>query len=156
MAELIVVQAGECLELREQLLHDRPSGRYPHDDEPRALHVAAKERDQVLGVASLLPEGHPRDGRQAWRLRGLVVRPEVRGLGLGRMLLAAIQAVARQRGGGLWCAAPVTEQGFFQRFGFAAEGEPFVGDAGLERQLMTWDPPERRRARAPKDGPGPS
>lgn len=152
LPELIVVDAEACRPLREEVL--RPGQppqaiRYETDEEPRALHLAAKEDEQVLGVATLLPEGHPRDGREVWRLRGMAVRPDQRGKGLGKMLLLALQAVAKQRGGGLWCTARTNVEDFYRHFGFQREGEEFEVEGAGPHVLMTWNPPPKRRAPTP-------
>ena len=149
MPELIVVDAETCRPLREEVL--RPGQpveafTYATDDAPRAMHLAVKEDEEVLGVATLLPEGHPHEGREVWRLRGMAVRPDQRGTGLGKMMLLALQAVAKQRGGGLWCTARTSVVGFYEHFGFKREGEEFEVEGAGPHVLMTWNPPPKRRA----------
>jgi predicted GNAT family N-acyltransferase len=151
LPELIVVKSEECLPLREEVLRPgqpQDAFRYETDDEPRALHLAAKEEEELLGIATLLPEGHPNDGREVWRLRGMAVRPDQRGKGLGKMLLTALQAVAKQRGGGMWCTARSGVEEFYAHFGFKREGGEFEVQGAGPHVLMTWNPPPKRREAA--------
>jgi predicted GNAT family N-acyltransferase len=147
MHELLVVTAKECHPLRELIL--RPgqppaAWTYELDEAPRAMHFAIKENGQVLGVASLLPEARE-DGRECWRLRGMAVVPDARGRGLGRTLLGAVQAVTKQRGGGLWCTARTNVEGFYTHYEFEREGDVFEIEGAGPHVLMTWNPPERGR-----------
>jgi hypothetical protein len=54
------------------------------------------------------------------------------------MLLQAVQAVAQQRGGGLWMTARVGVQAFYERFGCKVEGEAFDLPGAGPHVLMTW------------------
>jgi GNAT superfamily N-acetyltransferase len=103
---------------------------YPGDDHADALHAAILDPEAggtIVGIATVAPEGHPRDPRPGdWRLRGMATSPEVRGRGLGAALLAACLHHARDRGGErVWCNARVTAEGFYLRAGFVAEGARF-------------------------------
>jgi GNAT superfamily N-acetyltransferase len=103
---------------------------YPGDDHPDALHAAVRDPAAgggVVGIATVAPEGHPVDPRVGdWRLRGMATAPEVRGRGLGALLLDACLDHARARGGDrVWCNARVAAEGFYRRAGFAPEGARF-------------------------------
>jgi GNAT superfamily N-acetyltransferase len=102
---------------------------YPGDDHADALHAAVREPETgaLVGIATVAPEGHPREPRPGdWRLRGMATAPEVRGRGLGAALLAACLHHPRDRGGErVWCNARVTAEGFYLRAGFVAEGPRF-------------------------------
>jgi predicted GNAT family N-acyltransferase len=148
MHELLVVASKECHPLREQILRPGQPAQawtYELDDAPRAMHFAIKEDGEVLGVASLLPEARTDGGRECWRLRGMAVVPAARARGLGRTLLGAVQAVTKQRGGGLWCTARTPVEGFYTRYEFKREGDVFEIEGGGPHVLMTWNPPERCR-----------
>jgi GNAT superfamily N-acetyltransferase len=109
---------------------------YPGDDHPDALHAAVRDPGPggpVVGIATVAPEGHPSDPRPGdWRLRGMATAPEVRGRGLGALLLTACLEHARARGGDrVWCNARVTAEGFYLRGGFLPEGARFdIPDIG--------------------------
>jgi GNAT superfamily N-acetyltransferase len=148
MHELLVVSSKECHGLREQILRPgQPASAWTYelDEAPRAIHFAIKEGGAVLGVASLLPEARSDSGRECWRLRGMAVVPDARGRGLGRTLLGAVQAVTKQRGGGLWCTARTSVEGFYTRYEFKREGAVFEVEGAGPHVLMTWNPPERGR-----------
>jgi predicted GNAT family N-acyltransferase len=58
--------------------------------------------------------------------------PSQRGRGLGAELLASCLTHAREHGGRrVWCNARTPVLGFYERFGFAADGEEFdIPDLG--------------------------
>jgi ribosomal protein S18 acetylase RimI-like enzyme len=112
---------------------------FPGDDAPEALHVAVVSGGRVLGVASVMRDAHPRDPRPGdWRIRGMASRPEVRGRGIGAALLARCEAHARERDGErLWCNARTAARAFYERAGFAVEGEVFEIPAIGAHYLMS-------------------
>ena len=80
----------------------------------KAAVQGAKEGKRVVGVVSILPDirdpgiGEPGTAEpegERWRMVGLAVLVEERGVGVGAMLVRAAQAIAANRGGGLWCTA---------------------------------------------------
>lgn len=160
MVELILVKAADCRPLRERILRpgQAPSAyTYAADEDPRALHFGLRAGKVLVGVASLLPEarsatGPGGAGPEPWRLRGMAVEADRRGQGLGRMLLQAVQAVAQQRGGGLWFTARVGVRPFYERFGCRAEGGIFDLPGGGPHVLMTWHPVGTARMRFGKAG----
>jgi GNAT superfamily N-acetyltransferase len=104
---------------------------YPGDDLPGAAHFAAIEDDgTVIGAASIAPEPYPGPGGGSEgdvRIRGMATEPGARGRGLGGLLLTACLDHARQQGARrVWCNARSGVRGFYEREGFAAEGEEFV------------------------------
>lgn len=92
-----------------------------------SLHVLALAGDEPVGTGRLTPDGHI--GRMA-------VMPSWRGRGVGAALLQHLMQVARARGDAA-CElnAQVSAVGFYERFGFRAEGEEFM-DAGIPHRLM--------------------
>ena len=101
---------------------------YPGDDAPGSFHLAAVDpAGEVIGIASFYMEPHPlapRDGD--YRLRGMAVEPTLQGKGLGgRLVRAGIEYLREQGGQRLWCNARVSAQRFYEKLGFAAEGERF-------------------------------
>ncbi|MDO5530982.1 GNAT family N-acetyltransferase [Sutterella sp.] len=88
------------------------------DLDPVSTHfVAWDERHMTLGCARLTPDGHI--GRLA------VLRP-FRARGVGAALLEAVLAEARKRGlPEAVLHAQTHARGFYERYGFAAEGNEF-------------------------------
>jgi putative acetyltransferase len=75
------------------------------------------ERDRFLGMAQLDPRGG--------RLRALFVAPSLQGRGLGRLLLGAVEKLARARGlRALDGAMSMNAVGFYRRAGFVARRGP--------------------------------
>jgi hypothetical protein len=116
--------------LRQQILRPHQSVDelcYSGDDDPLTLHVAAFADDAMIGTASVYREPPPGvSDPTAWRLRGMAVIETRQGTGIGRRLVDACIEHLRGHGGGwLWCNARVPAAGFYQKLGFAIEGEPF-------------------------------
>jgi predicted GNAT family N-acyltransferase len=87
----------------------------------------AETRLGVIGIARLTAEG--RIGRMA-------VRRPFRGKGVGRALLEAVLASARDAGlHEVMLSAQVHALGFYARLGFRAEGDEFT-DAGIPHRTM--------------------
>ena len=61
------------------------------------------------------------------------------GKGYGRTLLAAVQAVVKQRGGGLWCTARTNVATFYERYDFERVGDVFEVEGAGPHVLMTWN-----------------
>lgn len=93
-----------------------------------SLHALAENDDgEVLGTGRLLPDGHI--GRMA-------VRRPWRGRGVGAAILDALVARALSRGDAeIALSAQVRAIGFYERFGFVAEGPEF-DDAGIPHRRM--------------------
>ncbi|WP_420104985.1 GNAT family N-acetyltransferase [Herbaspirillum huttiense] len=96
--------------------------------DPHCVHaVAYDEAGQPLATGRLRPDGHI--GRMAVRKAG-------RGQGVGGAVLQALIAAARARGDAeVILNAQVHAEGFYQRHGFAREGEQFM-EAGIPHITM--------------------
>jgi GNAT superfamily N-acetyltransferase len=128
--EIVPVTAAATRPLRRAILRPHQAEHelvYPGDDDPQAFHATAVAAGEVVGVASVAPEAHSSDPRPGdWRLRGMATVPAVRGTGAGQALLDACVAAAGARGARrVWCTARVPAAGFYERFGFAVEGDVF-------------------------------
>jgi GNAT superfamily N-acetyltransferase len=105
------------------------------DDEPTTAHLAAYagaagHDPEPVGVVTLLAGAYPGEGHAdavAYQLRGMAVRPELAGRGVGSAMLVAAVELVRGRGAGLlWCNARVPAAAFYERHGFARDGAEFV------------------------------
>lgn len=112
---------------------------YPGDDAPDTLHLGAFKKHTLVGITSIYHEAPPgMEDAGSWRLRGVATVPEVRGEGYGeRLLCAAIAYVAAQGGTYLWCHARTTVLGFYERYGFQAQGEEFIAP-GTGAHYFMW------------------
>lgn len=98
--------------------------------DPECIHMLAEASGRPIGTGRLTPDG--RVGRMA-------VLSEWRGRGVGERLLLGLMAASRARGD-TQCVldAQVSAIGFYERFGFEAEGGIFL-DAGIDHQRMRLD-----------------
>lgn len=96
--------------------------------DPRCVHALAEDAEgRPIGTARLLPDGHI--GRmavlQSWRRKGV-----------GGALLCAMLSEARRRGlRVVHLHAQVHAAPFYERYGFAREGETFL-EAGIPHVRM--------------------
>ena len=150
-----VTDAAVTSELRRAILRPSwPIGARMHgDDEPGAVHLAARTSDgTVVGACVLLPRACPAfpDRTGAWQLRGMATAEAVRGTGVGSALTEAAAAAVRTRGGRLlWCDARESAIDFYRARGFTGTGERYAHpETGAPHLLMyRLIPPE------PSDGP---
>ena len=148
--EVRTVDAEAVRPLRRALLRPHQQVEelvYPGDDHPDALHVGAFRHGHIVGIATIVPRPMPgRRERRAWQLRGMAVEHGQRGYGLGGLMLEACVAHAAARGGRLvWCNARAGSFGFYQRYGFYHDGEPFeLPDIGPHYRMCRAVQPARR------------
>jgi ribosomal protein S18 acetylase RimI-like enzyme len=122
------VDATETHPLRAQELRQGRPLEMDGDDAPYALHLAARvDGDSIVGVVRFHPRDCPwRPGEGSWQLRGMATDPRVRGLGVGRALVAEGLVRVAARGGDLvWCDARKPAVGFYERIGFTAVTEEY-------------------------------
>jgi len=96
--------------------------------------VALDERGRIVGTARLLPGA----GDPERQVRQVVVAPAARGLGVGRLLMQALEGTARTEGAvELWLHARESAIGFYERLGYACEGDRFVSPlTGIPHRTM--------------------
>jgi predicted GNAT family N-acyltransferase len=125
------IRAADTYDLRHRILrpHESRSLRaHPSDSAPGALHIGSFLNGQLIGIGSIVPE--PRDNAPqptSWRVRGMAVLEDVRGTGAGGKILQALidHARAQSLPAEIWCHGRANVQGFYERFGFAQEGDLF-------------------------------
>jgi GNAT superfamily N-acetyltransferase len=118
----------------------------PDDDDPSATSFAAISEDgAVIGTVQVVAAAPPFSiddyataDSPTWRLRGMATRRDVRNIGIGRAVITrAIQHVAEQGRGLLWCNARVTAVTFYQREGFVEHGDIWV-DPDTGPHVVMW------------------
>ncbi len=83
---------------------------------------AAYEGQRLVGVVMLRP-----DGADSVKLRQMAVSEDSRGQRIGEQLVAAFEARARELGvHHIGLAARKTAIGFYERLGYACDGEEFI------------------------------
>ncbi len=131
LAQVVTVEVGsaehaESVRLRERVLR-APLGLGGLSDgeraqEPAATHLACLLEGRVVGTL-LLSDVEPR----VVRMRQVAVLPELRGRGLGALLVHAAEALCTERGARLLFAhAREGVVPFYERLGYRVVGEPFV------------------------------
>ena len=123
-AELAAVRTAVFV--REQ---EVPAELEMDDLDDGAKHVLARTAEGVpVGTGRLLADGH---------IGRLAVLRDFRGSGLGGRLLNALVEQAREDGlSRVYLDAQIHALGFYQRWGFVAEGAEFY-EAGIPHQRMT-------------------
>jgi GNAT superfamily N-acetyltransferase len=139
--------AEEIFPLRHAVLRPgRPVTASVYAGDADAVHIAALDQgddgDLLAGCATVFPDPWPggsADGPApmpeptAWRLRGMAVDPSRRRTGVGREVLNAVVAAAREAGAPLlWANARTTALPFYEAEGWVVAGEEFItADTGL-------------------------
>lgn len=97
----------------------------------RAIHLLAWDGACPVGTARLLLK-HP-----VGKIGRVCVLPEARGLGLGAALITAALDVLREQPGigEAYLGSQSQATGFYEKLGFAVEGEEFL-DAGIPHRHM--------------------
>ena len=120
------IAAEECYALRESILRPgqpKDNWTFDTDDDPRSIHLAFMQDQEVVAVVSLLPESLPGSEDHAWRLRGMAVREDLQGQGIGEQLLQVLQTCVA--GKGIWCTARCNVEVFYANNGFVRVGDVF-------------------------------
>src|SRR5262245_25191282 len=131
----------EILALRHaELRPGRPleTARFDGDAEPATRHFGAFPRGGGDPVACVSCMRRPRDGVDAWQVRGMATRGDLTGRGIGSALLAfALEQLGAGDGPRLaWCNARVTALHFWERAGWRVASPVFdIPDVGPHRVL---------------------
>ena len=124
------VPAEETRPLRQKILRPHQSLEelvVDGESSPDAGWYAAVRDDTVVGTAGVFPESPPdSDVVGAWRVRAMAIEEELRGMGIGDMLLDAVLDHVRRAGGRhVWCSARTPAEGFYERAGFRQVGDVY-------------------------------
>lgn len=137
------VDPERVVDLRHALLRphqERAAAVYPDDRAPGARHWLLLDGARPAGCASVYAE--PLDEAHGLRFRGMAVAPELRGRGLGRLLVEALQAHARDARTGLWCNARTTAGAFYEAVGLCGHGPVFDLPPLGPHRVYRWRPDE--------------
>jgi len=123
---------AEVIDVRHAVLREgrpRATAIFDGDDHATTRHWIAKLGDDVVGVVSVMQADFPDlevtlpTGDVPHRqLRGMATVPSVRGKGVGRAMLAAIDAELPEP---LWCNARIGAAEFYARHGWQRVGGEF-------------------------------
>ena len=141
--ELLVLTPDDCLPLREELVHPgepAEASKYASDRGEGALHLGFKVDEELLVVASILPER--RDGmHEMWRVRGFAATADACERKLDAQLLNAVITIVKERGGGLWCQGAGVSRALGEGCGMAVHddaGDDPEDEGDEKALLLTW------------------
>jgi GNAT superfamily N-acetyltransferase len=136
-------ELGEIFQVRWDVLRPnrpREAACFPLDDAPETIHVGAFEAERNVGCATATRVDW--QGQPAWQLRGMGIAKDVRGRGVGAMMLAELEGlvVAAAPIRLMWCNAREEAVGFYEKQGWEIASEKFmIEDVGphfkMTRQL---------------------
>ena len=124
------IQPEDVLPLRAAVL--RNGQRLPQDcvfagdTDSESFHVGAEQDEQVVCVASFLPQARAGYQGQGYQLRGMATYPEHQSKGLGSQLVGFALAHLQQNAVDyVWCNAREAAFPFYQNLGFIFISETF-------------------------------
>ncbi len=109
------------------------------DDLDTTIHVVAFSGDHGAGCVTLLTD----PAKQLIQLRGMAVRAEYQGLGIGARLLSAAQGIANGHQKNLWCNARQSAVSFYEKNGWTSYGPLFKIPIIGQHVAMQWKIPDR-------------
>ncbi len=109
--------------LRQAILRPHETvGQMAAHEPAGAFAVGAFDRDELVSVGFVAPDGGPR----AWRVRGMATAVDARGRGAGRAVLDALVRHALAEGATrVWCNARTGARAFYERAGFRVSSAEF-------------------------------
>lgn len=137
MSDTLVIQVVDWLDRQDALKAIRKAVFIDEQHVPKDLEWDGKDSDCTQFMASIdsKPVATARLTSQG-QIGRMAVLKEFRGNGIGARLLAEVIDQARRTGHEqVFLHAQASVIGFYERFGFVAEGERFM-DAGIEHQTM--------------------
>jgi predicted GNAT family N-acyltransferase len=110
------------------LRNDTPSTVVVFDEDnwPETLHLGVRDVDDLVAISTWIPR--PFNDEQAVQLRGMATAANVRGQGVGSMLLESGCRLIAPVAPLVWARARDTAIGFYLRHGFTIEGEGFIDE----------------------------
>jgi predicted GNAT family N-acyltransferase len=125
----VPIAAADTHELRQRVL--RPHQRiaemdYPGDHDATTAHFGCHGDGELVAIGSIYREPRPGGDPDGWRIRGMATAEGRRRAGLGKSVLAACVAHARDHGATeVWCNARRGARALYERAGFIIVGDEF-------------------------------
>ena len=129
--DIIAIKHTDTLDLRQAVLrpHQKASELiYSGDTDDTSLHFGALVEEAIMGVISLYRTHcpNPNFSQPSYRIRGMAVRTQAQGQGIGAALLRHGEAKCLEKGANsIWCNGRVTASDFYLKHGYTKSGEPF-------------------------------
>ena len=131
------IKSEDCYSLRESILRPgqpKENWIYPNDHHEESLHLGIELSGELVAVVTILPENHEECPNHPWRLRGMAVKQELQGKGIGEKLLIS---VLKELNGGVWCTARKHVAAFYSKHGFVQIGGEFSMNNMPHIRMMT-------------------
>lgn len=125
LADALAVRRRVFVEEQDVPVHLEVDGH-----ESSATHFVAYEDGRPIGAARLRPYAD-----EAAKLERVAVLPSERGTGVGRALVAAVEAAASERFDQVVLHAQEPVVAFYERLGYQVTSEPFE-EAGIDHREM--------------------
>lgn len=129
MVKIESILAEQTLPIRSRVLRPgRPKKEciFDGDHAPKTFHLGAFTEEKLVGIASFVVDPHTYFSGKQYRLRGMAVLPEYRGMGYGKELVAYGEKLIQEKKFDiLWFNAREVALKFYKDLGFIAKGEPF-------------------------------
>ena len=137
------IPAADTIDIRWLILRPgfpRETAVFDGDDASETQHFGGYLNAGLVGVASiyLAPCPDRPDATRTWQLRGMATLPEVRGLGIGKALVAACETAVREAGDTLlWCNARTSAIEFYAQLSWSVSSEEFdIPTVGPHRRML--------------------
>ena len=131
------ISSKNTLALRNKILRpgkDLSACEFEGDNAPSARHFAAlDEENSIVGVVSVYRNDNPSvKAERAYQIRAMATDSACRGLGVGKLLLAAVENYARsERSSLIWANARSSALGFYTKSGYnIATSEFYIEGVG--------------------------
>lgn len=112
---------------------------YDGDEQPSTVHIGARRDGVVVATSTWIRAAWPHDpALPAVQLRGMAVDDSLQGSGIGRRLIDAGLAHAREVGAHVvWAKARDSALSFYERCNFRVVGDQFIEPAsGMPHHLV--------------------
>lgn len=134
MITIVTITAEQTHRLRQQLLRPQQTLAdmdFPGDHDSTTKHFGAEDENKTLvGIVSVFKNSHPIETNAQWQLRFMATTESVRGLGVGKKLVQAVESYCRSckqsaTPNQLWANARLHALGFYRACGFQEYGDIF-------------------------------
>ncbi|MDA7803902.1 GNAT family N-acetyltransferase, partial [Crocinitomix sp.] len=97
------------------------------DIDETTFHIAAFENGKTVGTATFIVDINDRfKEKNQYRLRAMATAPEIRGYGVGALLVErGIEELKKQGIKLLWCDARLIATGFYEKLNFKIKGKVY-------------------------------
>jgi len=130
------INAKDTYPLRIEILRKGIAKNYTfkEDSHKTSLHLGAINKQQIIGILSLIKNNHPYFNHQnCYQLRGMAVSKKFQKQGIGKLLIKkSLDTVSKITINTIWCNARENAIGFYLKMGFQTKGKPFtIEDIGV-------------------------